>query len=460
MEGVFSRKKGHFLRRHWIALALLWLLFFERLWLLSYLGADYTLGSDDLSYIKAGITFFRTGTITMHGVVSAQIMPGLPVLIAPFVALFGTGDKLWLALKIVWCILGSLAAWFTYLAIDERAPKFAALLPMLFYFTPDFAWQDNLILTETPFLFLVSLYLYGVMRMGRRKDWGSFIIVFVAAFLSFMLKAQAFIFFLFPLPYLWAKKYPSGRLYLQSFIGICLIAAFIAPWSVRNYTHFDEFIPTTYGIGNPLLLGTYQGEGYPEDEEAFEEGAIREALAIKYGKFGKATIREALGEAYEKFGRNNNPSSEKHIRFIYLKSDEMKARARMKYWWQNDRKSMLKSYLLLKPKKMLFETFYWDEVIPHTKAYIELGRRIDFALAMAALPVALIARRYIAEVFFLLLAYGVQVYMYAYAYVFDRYAQTLLPFRYIAIGFLIASLYYIFAGLLRFIRHKRAMREE
>lgn len=45
------------------------------------------------------------------------------------------------------------------------------------------------------------------------------------------------------------------------------LLAFMLPWSVRNYKQFRAFIPTTYGIGNPLLLGTYQGEGYPTDEE-------------------------------------------------------------------------------------------------------------------------------------------------------------------------------------------------
>ena len=43
---------------------------------------------------------------------------------------------------------------------------------------------------------------------------------------------------------------------------LCLI-----PWTYRNYKIFNHFIPLTYGTGNPLLLGTYQGSGYPTDEE-------------------------------------------------------------------------------------------------------------------------------------------------------------------------------------------------
>jgi len=58
------------------------------------LGYDYNLNSDDVSYIKSGIVFYQTGTITMHGVLSAQIMPGMTFLIALFCVFFGTGNAL------------------------------------------------------------------------------------------------------------------------------------------------------------------------------------------------------------------------------------------------------------------------------------------------------------------------------------------------------------------------------
>ena len=436
------RRRGNFFSDHWVMLVIIWLLFFERLWMLSHLGATYGLKSDDLSYVKAGITMYRTATLTMHGVVSAQIMPGLPLLIAGFARIFGTGHRLWLALKVAWCFMGTMAAWFTYLTIREKAPTYAAVLPTLMFFTPDFAWQDNLILTETPYLFLVTLYLYGVIRMGNRKDWTGFILMALSAYLAFMLKAQAICLFLLPLPYLWIKKYPSTRLYGQAFLVFLAILAFMVPWSVRNYKQFRAFIPTTYGIGNPLLLGTYQGKGYPP-EDIFDRG-----------KF--------VDEVYEEhvFLKDRNGSfAAKHRRYFELLADEKLARARMAYWWKHDRASMLKSYLWLKPKSMLFNTFYWDEVIPKTKYPIIHLRQLDFTLAMAAAVVVLLAKKTVAETYFVLFAYWVQVYMYAYAYVFDRYAQTLLPYRYVAIGFLIPATVEIIRRLQRYIRGKRAYRE-
>lgn len=441
MEGSF-RQRGNFFRNHWVMLAIVWLLFFERLWMLSHLGPTYGLKSDDLSYMKAGITMYRTATLTMHGVVSAQIMPGLPLIIALFAKIFGTGHGLWLALKVAWCFMGTLAAWFTYLTIREKAPTYAAVLPTLMYFTPDFAWQDNLILTETPYLFLVTLYLYGVIRMGNRKDWAGFILMATSAYLAFLLKAQALCLFLLPLPYLWIKKYPSTRLYGQAFLIFVALLAFMLPWSVRNYKHFRAFIPTTYGIGNPLLLGTFQGEGYPP-EDVFDR-------------------RKFVDEVYEEhvFLKNSDGKfAAKHKRYFELLADEKLARARMVYWWKDDRESMLKSYLWLKPKSMFFKTFYWDEVIPKTKYPIIHLRQLDFTLALAAAVAVLLAKRTVAETYFVLFAYFAQVYMYAYAYVFDRYAQTLLPFRYVAIGFLIPAAVDIFLRARRYIRGKQAYRE-
>lgn len=441
MQGAFQRRNDFF-RNHWVMLIILWLLFFERLWMLSHLGPSYSLKSDDLSYFKAGITLFRTGTLTMHGVISAQIMPGLPALIALFCTIFGIGSGLWLPLKLAWCIMGTLAAWFTYLAIREKAPAYAAIIVACFYFVPDFAWQDNLILTETPYLFLVSLYLYGVMRMGNRKDWTGFGIMALSAYLAFMLKAQAICLFLLPLPYLRIKKYPSTRLYLQAFMVFIALLAFMLPWSVRNYKQFRAYIPTTYGIGNPLLLGTYQGVGYPSDDEVDRQPFIDETYKEH------AFLKDKDGKLAPKYKR-----------YFELLTDEKLARARMVYWWKHDRDSMLKSYLWLKPKSMFSASFYWDEVIPHTKYAIIQLRTLGFYLAMAAAPAVLLARKYRAETFFVLFAYLAQVYMYAYAFVFDRYAQTLLPFRFMAIGFLIPAAAVIAERLMRYIRGKRAYRE-
>ena len=80
---------------HAIFIVLL-LLFLERLLALWTLGVQYTLASDDLSYIKSGIRFAQTGMVTMHGTTpSAQSMPGMTWFIGLFAWVLGDGTALW-----------------------------------------------------------------------------------------------------------------------------------------------------------------------------------------------------------------------------------------------------------------------------------------------------------------------------------------------------------------------------
>ena len=81
----------------WIILVCI-ALFLERVCAAYFLGFSYNINSDDLSYVKSGIEFANTGRITMHGVLSAQIMPGMPVLIGFFSLFCGEGEALWIVL--------------------------------------------------------------------------------------------------------------------------------------------------------------------------------------------------------------------------------------------------------------------------------------------------------------------------------------------------------------------------
>ena len=159
MAGIFNSFKTKvkkdflsFMKAHKAALIVLSLLLILRLMALYSLGFTYSLESDDVSYIESGIRFARTGTITMHDdYPSAQIMPGMTVLIGLFVLLFGEGKLLWIALKLLWICMGLGTAWFVYRSVCLFVPKWCGIIGMLPLFRTDFIWMDNLILTETPF---------------------------------------------------------------------------------------------------------------------------------------------------------------------------------------------------------------------------------------------------------------------------------------------------------------------
>ena len=143
-----SMKFTEFLHQHKAILVVMLLLVVFRLFALCGLGVTYSLKSDDLSYLNSGIHFANTGVITMHDTYpSAQIMPGMTILIGFLSLIFGESTLLWMALKLFWIAMGTLSAWYIYRAVSLFVPKWCAILAVLPLFRPDYIWMDNVFLT-------------------------------------------------------------------------------------------------------------------------------------------------------------------------------------------------------------------------------------------------------------------------------------------------------------------------
>ena len=137
----------------------------------------------------------------------------------------------------------------------------------------------------------------------------------------------------------------------------------LTPWTIRNYKLFDRFIPLTYGTGNPLLLGTYQGVGYPSDENLDYEKNVVDKMPkdMKYYL--------------------ENPEEKPYLTKYYsLEYDGLKAKYRMNEWWKNDKISMIKSYLISKPYILVKDTFYWKNILGLSVNSIIIVRNIDIIL--------------------------------------------------------------------------------
>lgn len=437
-----SRLKSFLSNHRWILLLML-LLFVERLVVLAQLGLHGSVGSDDLSYLQSGITFLQTGTISMHdSYPSAQIMPGMTVFIGVMSLFFGQGDGLWLALKLVWFLLGTLSAYYTYKAVCLFAPRWCSLAAAAWYLAPNVAWMDNMLLTETPFICFSVASVYYTFCMGREPAsvpfWKSrpFWCCAGAYFLAFLLKANYGIYPLFAAIYLLLVKYDWKRLLKQGLILGGVMLVFLVPWTIRNYVQFHAFIPLTYGAGNPALLGTYQGYGYPADEDLdytiHVDQVVKEKYADYYGPDG-----EILPQ---------------YVRYVNLEADGVKADYRKAVWWETAPKSMLVSYLVIKPWDMVQSVFYWQEVLlcPYTLLKDLRGWNLLVCAAAAVLAFALKKRR--AEVFSLGLMYVANLYIYAMTFSFDRYAESLMPLRNIAFGIGLYLLCHGAAAALRSVR--------
>lgn len=411
-----SKIRMFIVEHKWILLIVL-ALFLERFYAGYTMGITYNIKSDDMSYITSGIVFANTGAITMHGVLSAQIMPGMPVLLGVLSLVFGEGRALWFAMKLLWWLMGSLCAFFVYKSVTIFLPKGYGLIAALGFFTVDFVWMDNVILTETPFMLCLCIMIYATLMMVKNKNY--FWLCAISYMLALMFKANIALYPLFAMCYLLLKKYNLKVFIRQCFILSAMILCFVIPWSIRNYIHYDEFIPLTWGSGNPMLLGTYQGHGYPLDEQLDYVENVEKVAEKKFARY---------------YDENGEPKKDYYPKYIALETDGIKARYRLKEWAKSDILSLIDSYMIVKPIEMLDDVFFWDTLWNIDSHDVQALRKFDRWVCLFVIFLAFYLKKFRKEIGYLVLVYMGNIYIYAMTFSFNRYAETLMPLRFMIVG--------------------------
>lgn len=409
-----------YLREHRQILLLMLLLFAERVAVLCMLGPEYNLANDDMGYIGGGITFAATGVIAIYQLTpSAMIMPGMPVLLSLFIQVFGQERLFWVMVKLFWITMGCITPYLVYKSVTLFAEKRYGLLAAAMFLLPNLAWMDNVILTETPYYLCFTAVIYATLAMGRSRKPGWFVLYVAAYMAGLLLRPTIGIMPVFTAAYLLVKKFPFRQLFRRLVINGLVLLLFLVPWTLRNYEHFDAFIPLTYGSGNPTLLGTYQGFGYPSDEELDYETNVEQVFLEEY-----AAYLDAEG----------SPLDEGQQQYLTLEKDGIQARYRMQVWWETNPLSMLLSYLIIKPAAMVVKSFYWLEVFGVPSIVLDVLRVLDFFLCCAVTVLCFLRREHRAEVGFLAGVYWVYIYMIAMTFSFSRYGETLMCLRYMLWG--------------------------
>ena len=417
----------------WLMLVLLLI---ERLLLFKQFGPDYLSYSDDEAYVIAGLFFVKTGIISMCGPFpSAMIMPAMPVVIGLFSLAFGEGTALLVSVKILWIIMGVMTAYVVYKTVTLFCSGWAGLFAAAHFFIPNLAWMNHVLLTETPYMLFLAVAVYETFCMGEhftRRHQVGYLLAFM---MGLMFRANMLIIPVFTAVYLLCKRVPV-RFLLKFFAAFCCtLLLFVVPWTVRNAVQFHAFIPITYGSGNPLLLGTYEGEGYPADEDLDYETNVHRVMHDRYPKYYKEEcqpweITEDIEFYVEQFDPNGEVKELKYAQYLSLLADGLKAKYRMREWFQKDVIGFLKSYLYIKPRWMLNWVWAWEEAFHIPYLVLHRISQVNSVFCVLTLLLSLIKRQYRAPVLFLSLSYVVSVYVYATAFVTDRYASTLMLFRY------------------------------
>lgn len=358
----------------------------------------------------------------MHDVLSAQIMPGMTFLIAFMALIFGVGSKLIISLKILWLVMGLLTIYIVYKTIKLYSNQYIAAISCLFFLAADYIWMDNLILTETPYILLFSLLIYHTLKLSMKANKKDFILIVIYYILAVFIRPTIGIFPIFLFVFLILKKYNFKLLIRQCIIAGIILLLCLIPWTYRNYKIFNHFIPLTYGTGNPLLLGTYQGSGYPTDEE------------LDYVK----NVDEKMPAEMKYYLQNPN-KKDYMTKYYSLEYDGLKAKYRMHEWWNKDKVSMLKSYLIYKPLQNFDNYFYWDTIMGISGNQLNVVRKVEIILFVISSILIFINKKRIKEWLFLILTYGSQIAIYSYTFAFSRYAISMFFIRYIIIGIGILS---------------------
>jgi len=286
------------------------------------------------------------------------------------------------------------------------------------------------------FIFLV----YASIRLGTTNKTKYFYQILTFYMFCVLLKANIAPYPIFLILYLLLKKYDIKLLLKQVLIAGIVLAIFFIPWTIRNYIVFNKFVPLTWGSGNPLLLGTYQGYNYPEDDEEAYEKYLKENYK-DYEIMNKYLNDEMTEKTYLK-------------KYYALEKDGQIAKYRMKKWWQEDKISMLKSYLIAKPFMNIYCSFYWKEVFSIPVTIILKIRQIDIILTIICALAIMINKKHFKELLLLVINYVFQIAVYSYTFAFNRYGQTLFFIRFIIIGIGLQIIYNYAKKIIKKIKNK------
>ncbi|MHC0038510.1 ArnT family glycosyltransferase [Pseudoneobacillus sp. C159] len=395
--------------------AILVLAFVLRIGIFLYYGWDLSINSDDAGYVRSAIALMEKGMLTYHvpnDTPTVHIMPGQPFLLAGIFLVFGTGMTGVVAGKLIFIILGVANVYLVYLISKYIGNSFIGLLTsiMLAGFLPQIL-TDNLFLTETPFMFCLLVMIYYSIRLANEHKWSHFYLLMASYLGALFFKATIALFPILLLIYFIRKKYPFHLAVKQFGVALILLLMVLGPWWIRNYLHYNEFIPLTGGAGDPLLMGTYQGDGaYIGDPYAETVNRIKRQ-------------HPEVSNAYEK-----------------LKVEAEIAKDRMRMWWVKDKESFLRTYLITKPKLQWDGQFYRVEIYSVTKIFMDKIHNRIVDIAILSLLAVLFMRKIGKEFEFLLGFIVYNTILNSIYYAFDRYNQ---PFMFILFLVISSAVYLI-----------------
>lgn len=265
------------------------------------LGDPVRPNNDDVKYIQSARLLLNEGVLAYNTkeAPSAFIMPGLPLMLSGFMAVFGQDQGGIVAFRLFQCLLQALCIylifWIGRRIFNTRTALIACTVSALY--PPDY-FSSGVILSETTFRTLLLLLVCCTILAGERSEPTPYVLIGVLTAAAAYLKPHAS---LYPAVFLviWLRmKLPWRTMLKYVLLMGTTYALLLTPWWIRNWVTFHEFILFTNSGGSPFLLGTRIRwqlppagffEAYPQYDpvtifEGADSAAVRKGLDIlRYG---------------------------------------------------------------------------------------------------------------------------------------------------------------------------------
>jgi len=365
---------------------------------------------DVVRFTESARVLAESGRFSFAGVsASAYQMPGWPALLAVFSAITGSvfAEQLLVKGSLILMSLGSI--YLVYLLGRRVGGTTAGLIAALaLTVSMPQIYTGTLPLSENPFMFLLLLMTYLLIRLVDEPSWATFAWL-LAVFMMAVYVRQTALGFLAPaLIYLLVRRYQWRLLWRQMVVVVLVIVVALSPWWVRNYRVFDRFVPFTSFGGAPFFEGTFQ---------RFEP----------YGTGSFVAMEDVLNQA--------GPSEPERSDALVVAG-----RARLAQRWGEDPLGVLVTYAVMKPAAAWLMPFYWDKVFGISGYWVLRLHALAMAVGLGLLVALSIRSRARNE--FLLFLCNVAVITVGAGYYLglSRYVYPYVPFVLIACAYPVAFL--------------------
>jgi 4-amino-4-deoxy-L-arabinose transferase-like glycosyltransferase len=265
------------------------------------LGDPNNPNNDDVKYIQSAKLLLNEGILAYNTGVepSAFIMPGFPLILSGFMAIFGQDGAAVIAFRLFQCLLQAGSLYLVFIiaryAFNTRIAFIACILSALYL--PDY-FSSGVILSETIFRTLILVLVCVTISAVQARKYQWYILIGALVAFAAYFKPHAS---LYPaiLLILWLRaRYSWKEMLRYTFIIGSVYVILLMPWWIRNMITFNEFILFTNSGGSPFLLGTSINynmppagffDAYPQyDPKTIFDGSDSAAVAkgldiVKYG---------------------------------------------------------------------------------------------------------------------------------------------------------------------------------